>query len=111
MALLKTNKHPRNRRQVSRAQPKQPLTAIIVPTVSTVTVTLTSNVPVLWKGIPLSFSVATVTVESITVVSPTVAQLHLSGSGAGKAWSLGPNDPAIRTYTGGYAAAAAGTFP
>ena len=101
----------RNRRAIDEGTAPRPGFATITFTVSTVTVTMTSNVPVVWKGIPLTFTVATRTVTAITRVSPTVATLTLSASGAGLAYALGPNDPAIRTPSGGFAAAAAGTFP
>ena len=111
MPLLKTNKHKFSRRQIDSGVRPQPVNATLTVTVSTTTVTLTSNVPVVWKGIPLTFTVATVTVTAITRVSQFVATLTLSGSGAAKAYALGANDPAIRTASGGYAAAVAGTFP
>jgi hypothetical protein len=69
-----------------------------------------SNKPLVIKGIPQSFSVATVTVNSMTIVDSQHFTLTLSGSGAAKAWSLLANDPALRTYQGGYASPAAGTF-
>lgn len=111
MGLLRTNRHPRNRRTLDPARPKVPLTAVPVITVSTVTVTFTFTVPVVVTGIPASFTVATCTVTGITIVSATVFTLTLNASGAGKAFALLANDPAIRTYSGGYAAASAGTFP
>lgn len=111
MPGLRTNKHPRNRRVLDPARPKMPLTAVPVITVATTTVTFTFTVPVIVTGIPLTFTVATRTVTAITIVSATVFTLTLSGSGATLAYSLLANDPAIRTYSGGFAAAAAGTFP
>lgn len=111
MAMLKTNKHLRDRRAIDRAVGPVPLNATVTPTVSTVTVTLTFNVPVVWNGDIPNFAVATVTVDTITRVSPTVFTLGLSGSGAGKAWTMAGNDPTFRTSTGGYVNAASGTFP
>ena len=63
------------------------------------------------KGIPETFAVAGETVSAAQQINPTTIHLTLSGSGAGKAWLLAANDPAIRTYQGGFANAAAGTFP
>ena len=100
----------RNRRQLDPSLPKPQVSAVVTPTVSTVTVTLTYNVPVVVVGTP-AFSVATVTVNSFTVISPTVVHLTLSATGAGKAWVQAADDPNVRTYTGGKVAAAAGTFP
>lgn len=101
----------KNSRQVSAALPPVPTNATATVTVATVTVSIAFNVPVVCKGVPASFDVADVTVNSVTVVDSQHIQLHLSGSGAGKAWSLGANDPALRTSTGGYVNAAADTFP
>lgn len=111
MGLLRTNKHLRNRRAIDRAVGPVPLFATVTPTVSTTTVTLTMNVPVVWNGDIPAFTVATVTVDAITRVSPTIFTLTLSGSGAGKAWTMAGNDPTFRTSTGGFVNAAAGTFP
>jgi len=111
MSLIKTNKHLRNRRAIDRGQPPQPLNATITPTVATTTLTLTSNVPVVWKGIPASLVVGSRTFSNFTVVSALVATITLSATGAGQAYSLGGSDPAIRTASGGYAKAFAGTFP
>lgn len=111
MPLLKTNKHPRNRRQSSRSVQASVRGAIVTPTVSTVTVTLTYDQPMVFSGALPLFTVATVTVNSQTIVSSTVRTLTLSGSGAAKAWAQAANDPSARTMTGGYVAAASGTFP
>lgn len=101
----------RNRRQVSiNDQPIQ-TNATLTITVSTTTVSVASNKPLVVTGIPLKFSVADVTVNSITLVDAQHFTLTLSGSGAAKAWTLLANDPAIRTVQGGYANPAAGTFP
>jgi hypothetical protein len=101
----------RNRRQVSSAL--QPIATNAVPTitVSTVTVSIAFSKPMIFNGVPATFTVADVTVQSITVVDAQHCTLTLSGSGAGKAYELDANDPAFRTYQGGYAAPAAGTFP
>ncbi len=111
MALLKTNKHLRNRRVVDRGAPPRPTVANVVPTVSTTTLTLTSDVPVIWKGIPESLVVGSRTFSAFTVISPTVAHITLSATGAAQAYSMDANDPAIRTQSGGFANAFAGTFP
>lgn len=101
----------RNRRQVSINDQPIATNATLTITVSTTTVSVASNKPIVVKGIPTFFSVATVTVDSITVVDAQHFTLTLSASGAGKAWVLLANDPNIRTAQGGYANPAAGTFP
>ena len=101
----------RNRRQISTAL--QPIETNATPTVtvSTTTVSIAFSKPVSVFGIPAGLAVADVTVQSITQVDAQHVTLGLSGSGAGKAWSLAANDPAFRTYQGGYASPASGTFP
>lgn len=44
------------------------------------------------------------------VVSPTQITLVASGAVAGNDWTIPSYDPAVRSQTGGYVAAAAGTF-
>lgn len=101
----------RNRRQISSAM--QPIATNATPTVtvSTTTVTINFDKPVILNGTPTKLTVATVNVLSATQVTAQQITVTLSASGAGKAWSLGANDPAIRTFQGGYASPAAGTFP
>lgn len=111
MALLKTNKHLRNRRTVDRGTPPIPRSATVTPTVSTTTVTLTFNAPMVWNGEIPGFTVAGSVINSVNPVSQTVFQLLLDASGAGDAWVYPANDPTFKTNSGGYVAAAAGTFP
>ena len=101
----------RNRRQVSINDQPIATNATLTITVSTTTVSVASNKPLIVKGIPSKFSVADVTVQSITIVDAQHFTLTLSGTGAAKAWTLLANDPNIRTAQGGYANPAAGTFP
>lgn len=107
----RTPRRGRNRRQVSSNLQPIETNATLTITVSTTTVSFASNKPIKVSGIPAGFAVADVTVNSVTVVDGQHFTATLSGSGAGKAWSLAANDPALRTYQGGYANPAAGTFP
>jgi hypothetical protein len=107
----KAPRRGRNRRQLSLGSLPTPTAAVGTFTVSTVTVSVAFNVPVVVKGIPAGFSVADVTVNAVHQVDAQHITMTLSGSGAGKAWAMLANDPAIRTRDGGYVAAAAGTFP
>lgn len=103
-------RHVRNRRKNGLNTPPASTDATVTPTVSTVTVTLTYNMPVVMNDVP-NFAVATRTIIAHVQTSPQVITLTLSGSGAGLAWVQSNRDPAVRTLTGGYVAAKAGTFP
>lgn len=109
--LRRTQPHRRNRRKLDPSNVPPGTSCACVLTVATTTLTLTFSNAVKLSGIPESLTVATVTLSDLVQVSPTVYHITLSASGAGKAYSLGNNDPAIRTYNGGYCAAVAGTFP
>lgn len=53
----------------------------------------------------------TSTATAVSVVSPTTIDLtYASGPVTGSGYTIPLNDPSIRTSTGGYASAAAGTF-
>lgn len=100
----------RNRRQVSSALQPIETNAIPTVTVATTTLSIAFNKPITVNGLPTKLVVADVTLMSIHQVDAQHVTITLSGSGAAKAWSLGANDPAFRTYQGGYAAPASGTF-
>ena len=109
MPVIKS-RYKRNQRKLGRGQFPGPTSVLVTPSVATTTVTLTYNVPVVVTDTP-DFEVAGKTVTGFTVVSPTVVHLTLNASGAGAAWTQGASDPNVRSYQGGYVAAATGTFP
>ena len=93
--------HRVSRRRLGKGQMPTRPAASITPTVSTVTVTLTFNVPVIVSGpIPLVTS-AGGPIVSQTVVSPTVVNVVFTGSQAAATVSLIPNCGVISTYQGG----------
>lgn len=101
--------HTRNRRKNGLNVPPASTDAVVTPTVSTVTVTLTYNVPVVMNDVP-NFVVAGKTITNHVQTSPTTIVLTLNASGATLGWIQSNRDPAVRTLTGGFVAAKAGTF-
>lgn len=103
--------HSRNRRRLSPGQYPAGVNANVALTIVTTALTLTADRPVQWHGMPTKLTVGALTFSNFVAVSDLVAHITLSATGAGAAYSLGANDPAIRTYSGGYANAHTGTFP
>lgn len=118
MPIQRTKVHRVNRRR------KDP--SITPPaTFATATNTLTGgkwravmSVPVVVTGIPLSWRAAATSGGAVTqaptavsVVNPTTIDLTFAtGPVTGSGLLIAMNDPAIRTNTGGFVAAATGTF-
>jgi hypothetical protein len=78
---------------------------------------LVFTTPITVTGTPHTLASATsggavvATATAVSVVNPTTIDLtYAVGPVTGSGWSQPVNDPAIRTGTGGYASAAAGTF-
>lgn len=103
--------HRVNRRKLGRGQTTpQPFAVATVTSTGTTNATLTFDRPVVVSDL-IPLSVATLTLVSQHVVSPTVVSQTFSGTVASHAYSLPPNSFAARTYQGGGTAAIAGTFP
>lgn len=102
--------HRSSRRQLGRGQAVQAPAATVAGSASTVTVTLTFNVPVVVSGIiPLTHS-GVQTLVSQTVISPTVVHQLYSATMAAATWAIAANPSTVRTMQGGGVAAASGTF-
>ena len=102
--------HRVSRRRLGRGQSVQRPGATVTAAATTVTVTLTFDVPVIVSArIPLVIATNPAFVSQ-TVVSPTVVHQVYGSSCAGLAWSLAGNAAGIATFQGGGVAAAAGTF-
>jgi hypothetical protein len=78
---------------------------------------LVFTTPVVIIGTPHTLVAATSggavtsTATAVSIVTPTTIDLtYASGPVVGSGWSQPVNDPAIRTGTGGFTSAAAGTF-
>jgi len=109
MAFPTNNVHRRDRRKLGRGQSATGGLVGVVISGTASTVTLTFARPVQVTGtIPLT--VATLTLTTQTVVSPTVVTLLMSGTLAGHAWSVPSPIPNVSTYEGGVASGGSGTF-
>jgi hypothetical protein len=103
--------HRRNRRQIGRNQSTAVAgVAVAVTSTGTTNVTLTFARPVVVTG-NIGTTVATKTLSSQTIVSPTVVTQVWSGNVATLAYTLPAGDPNVRTQQGGMTLGAAGTFP
>jgi hypothetical protein len=101
--------HRRNRRKLGRGQSTQTPAASLSAVASTVTVTVTSNVPIIVSGVvPWTTDAGTLVSQAQT--SPTTFNLVFSTSQAAATYSLPANCGAIRTFSGGGNAALSGTF-
>ena len=67
--------------------------------------------PVLVKALPVDFTVNGASPTAFTQDSPTQVTLTFAvGVATGQTWLVPANSPHVRTPTGGYVAAATGTF-
>lgn len=108
--ITRAQRHTRNRRRNGLNLPPQVDNAVVTPTVSTVTVTLTYDRPVVMNYTP-DFTVTGKTITNQVQTAPNEITLTLDASGAGLDWVQADRDPAVRTTKGGYVAAKTGTFP
>ena len=101
--------HRLNRRKLGRGQfpAAQGVTCVVTGTGSTVTLTFAR--PVVVTG-PIPLTVATRTLTTQTVVSPTVVTQLMSGTLTGNAWNLPSGADNVRTQQGGAVSGASGTF-
>lgn len=118
MPIQRTKVHRVNRR---RRDPSSGPTGTFATATNTVTGgkwRLVSNVPLIVTGIPTTFRAAgtsggavTLAPTAVSVVNPTTIDLTFAtGPVTGSGYTIAQNEPAIRTGTGGYLAAASGTF-
>jgi predicted DNA repair protein MutK len=111
MPFPSANVHRRNRRKLGRAQ--QPAVPPVVATVSstgTTNMRLTFDRPVVVTG-NIGTTVATRTLVSQTVTSPTQVNQVWSGNVATLAYTVPAADPNVTGSQGGKLAGASGTFP
>jgi hypothetical protein len=103
--------HRRNRRKLGRGQvPPLPVAVPTISTSGTTNLTMNWNVPVVVRG-NIGTAVATRTLVSQTIVSPTQVTQVWSGNVTGLAFSLPANDPNVSSSIGGATAGTAGVFP
>jgi hypothetical protein len=109
MAFPNNRVKRRNRRALGRGQvtPQTVVGNVVTGAASTVTINFAAPVQVLGT-IPIT--VATLTIVSQTVVSPTQVTILMSGALAGHAWSIPNPMPNVSTYEGGVTPGGAGTF-
>lgn len=118
MPVQRTKVHRVNRRDPDRSA--QPGYTLITATNSIVggKWRMVLNVPVVVSGIPTTFRAAATSGGAVTqaptavsVVTPTTIDLTFaSGPVSGSGFTIPMNEPAIRNSTGGFVAAATGTF-
>lgn len=111
MAFPTNQIHRRNRRRLGRGQyPIAAAIGVAVTSTGTTNLTMTFNQPVVISG-TIGNTVATRTLVSQNVVSPTVVTQVWSGNVATLAYAVPANDPAVKAATGGTLAGVSGTFP
>lgn len=112
MAQFTTNPvHRRNRRKLSRTSNATAANAnVAVTSTGTTNATLTFDRPVVVTG-TIGMTVATLTLVSQAVVSPTVVTQVWSGNVATHAYAVPAGDPNVATYQGGRINGKSGTFP
>ena len=102
--------HRVSRRRLGRGQHVQVAAANVTPTVSTTTVTLVFDVPVVVNGpIPLVLDPAQTPVSQ-EQVSATEWQIHYPLTAAAASWSIDDQGGVVKTFQGGGLAVAEGTF-
>jgi len=109
--MLTANKHRRNRRRAQIGTPPSESFANATMTKSANDVIMDFDTPVALQAFTPLVTVATRTFVSAVQNSPTQITLTFSGTVATFDWEIVQNDPAFRTNTGGFVAAACGTFP
>lgn len=102
--------HRVNRRKLGRGQsPTSNNITVVATSTGTTNVTLTFSRPVVVNG-NIGVTVATLTLVSQTVVSPTVVTQVWSGNVATHAYAVPSNDPHVTSYQGGALVGTNGTF-
>jgi hypothetical protein len=102
--------HRVNRRKLGKGQfPPSNVITVAASSTGTTNVTLTFNRPVTVNG-NIGVTVATLTLVSQTIVSPTVVTQVWSGNVATHAYAVPSNDPHVASYQGGALAGTSGTF-
>jgi hypothetical protein len=101
--------HRRNRRRFGKNQYPTSGNVGVTVTGTGSTVTLTYASPVNVSGNP-ALTVATLTISSYVITSPTVITVTMSGTVATHAWTLAANDPHVTSYYGGATMGGSGTF-
>jgi hypothetical protein len=110
MSFPSSKVHRVSRRKLGRGQATVAPGVPITVTGAGSTATLTAARPVVVTGQP-NLTVATRTIVSYAVVSPTVITVLMSGALTGLAYSLPSPQPKIATYQGGPVLGTTGTFP
>lgn len=109
MAFPGNNVKRRNRRNFGRHQGGAVNGVTVTATPSGSTVVLNYSSPVNVAGNP-ALTVATLTIVSKVVNSPTQITVTMSGAVATHAWAVAANDPNVTSYYGGPTLGASGTF-
>jgi hypothetical protein len=118
MPVQRTKVHRVNRRRRDPSSGPGYTLATATNTIASTKWRLVSTVPLVVSGIPQTFKCAatsggavTQIATAVSVVNPTTIDMTFAtGPVSGSGYTIGMNDPAIRTNTGGYVAAATGTF-
>lgn len=101
----------RNRRTIKPDSPTVGVDSRAIVSISAGKMLLTFDTAVVVRGVPQSIKVAGVAPVAVTQPTPqTVLLEYAAPVVAGQAWVIGHKDTAVRSSTGGYAVAAAGTF-
>ena len=110
MSFPTKNRHTPSRRRAGRGQGPFSPTVTIVVTPSTNSMVIVFDQPVVVSG-PITAAVATRTIVSQTVNSPTQVTILFSGTVATLAWSIAGFGQPVASYQGGQMQGASGTFP
>lgn len=110
MASYPTAKvHRTNQRKLGRGQSVQRAAATLTATVATVTVSFTSNVPIILNG-PIPVTTTNGAYVSQVQLTPTTFNIVFSATQAAATVAIAANCGAISTYQGGGNAAFSDTF-
>lgn len=102
--------HRVNRRKLGKGQyPTSNNITVACTSTGTTNVTLTFSRPVVVTG-NIGVTVATLTLVSQAIVSPTVVTQIWSGNVATHAFNVPSNDPHVSSYQGGALVGTSGTF-
>lgn len=104
------NVHRGSRRKLGRGQyPSSANITVAATSTGTTNVTLTFARPVVVTG-NIGVTVATLTLVSQAIVSPTIVTQVWSGNVATHAFAVPSNDPHVSSYQGGALVGTSGTF-
>lgn len=102
--------HRPSRRHLGKGQyPTSANITVAATSTGTTNVTLTFARPVTVSG-PIGVTVATLTLVSQAIVSPTVVTQVWTGNVATHAYTVPSNDPHVSSYQGGALVGTSGTF-